>query len=47
MAMSEKTFHMKRKKEERKTNICENHLNNDRVLYLLIDGRESFKETFT
>ena len=27
-----------------RTNICEIHLKNEQVLYLAIDGRESFKE---
>ena len=49
MAESEKkTFHIKskKKKEERKINICENDLKNDWVFYLAIVGRESFKKTF-
>ena len=37
--------HENQKEEERIINISENHLKNDRVFYLAIHGKESFKET--
>ena len=33
-----------KKRNMGRTNICEIHLKNELVLYLAIDGRESFKE---